>query len=95
VFNFGLHDTNDEAADEEARDEFVPASEYVHSPLFVSICPSLLIYIVDERECERQSTTVCEFALTNASVYLHSPLFVNSIERQCEHRSFDGAMPTR
>jgi hypothetical protein len=59
VFNFGLHDTNDEAADEEARDEFVPASEYVHSPLFVSICPSLLIYIVDERECERQSTTVC------------------------------------
>ena len=24
VFNFGLHDTNDLAFDEEARDEFVP-----------------------------------------------------------------------
>eukprot|EP00041_Stephanoeca_diplocostata_P012514 m.209550 g.209550 ORF g.209550 m.209550 type:complete len:359 (-) comp18988_c0_seq1:1088-2164(-) len=28
VFNFGLHDTNDERKDEEARDEFVPIGEY-------------------------------------------------------------------
>ena len=28
TFNFGLHDTNDEAFDEEARDEGVPAAEY-------------------------------------------------------------------
>ena len=28
VFNFGLHDTNDKAFDEEARDEFVPVDEY-------------------------------------------------------------------
>jgi hypothetical protein len=27
VFNFGLHDTNDAAFDEEARDEFVPLAE--------------------------------------------------------------------
>lgn len=28
IFNFGLHDTNDLAFDEEARDEFVPLAEY-------------------------------------------------------------------
>jgi len=28
VFNFGLHDTNDEHKDEEARDEFVPLPQY-------------------------------------------------------------------
>ena len=30
VFNFGLHDTNDLAFDEEARDEFVPRDGEKH-----------------------------------------------------------------